>query len=75
MRLGYCACAAEVNASHPKRNRNTARATEFVPLRILAPWRNQYAMLRAGFAGRGYCAIAFLLIGTMRLFAQGGERE
>jgi hypothetical protein len=32
-------------------------------------------MLRAGFAGRGYCAIAFLLIGTMRLFAQGGERE
>src|SRR2546427_1187276 len=50
MRLGYWACAAAVNASHPNRNRNTARATGVVPLRILAPWRNQYAMLRADFA-------------------------
>src|SRR5437879_13743054 len=50
MRLGYWACAAAVDASHPKRNRNTAGAIEVVPLRILAPCRNQYAMLRANFA-------------------------
>src|SRR5947208_1624993 len=50
MRLGYCVCAAAANASHPERNRNTALATGVVPLRILAPWRNQYAMLRADFA-------------------------
>src|SRR3989441_73441 len=50
MRLGYWACAAAVDASHPKRNRNTAGAIEVVPLRILAPCRNQYAMLRADFA-------------------------
>src|SRR6059036_900467 len=50
MRLGYRACAAAVDASHPKRNRNTAGAIEVVPLRILAPCRNQYAMLRADFA-------------------------
>src|SRR2546427_409274 len=49
MRLGYWACAAAVNASHPNRNRNTAGAIEVVPLRILAPCRNQYAMLRADF--------------------------
>src|SRR2546422_10217875 len=53
MRLGYWACAAAVNASHPKRNRNTAGAIEVVPLRILAPCRNQYAMLRADFAEPG----------------------
>src|SRR6267378_2197615 len=50
MRLGYWACAPAVDASHPKRNRNTAGAIEVVPLRILAPCRNQYAMLRADFA-------------------------
>src|SRR6266446_2263749 len=49
MRLGYWACAAAVDASHPKRNRNTAGAIEVVPLRILAPGRNQYAMLRTDF--------------------------
>src|SRR5258708_21833997 len=47
MRLGYCACAAAVDASHPRRN--TARANRVVPLRILAPCCNQYAMLRADF--------------------------
>src|SRR5712692_4334365 len=51
MRFGYCACAVAVDASHPRRNRNTAGATGVVPLRILAPCRDQYAMLRAPFAG------------------------
>src|SRR5437773_11748878 len=50
MRLGYCVCAAAANASDPERNRNTARATGVVPLRILAPCRNQYAMLSTDFA-------------------------
>src|SRR5216110_3291384 len=50
MRLGYCVCAAAANASHPERNRDTARATGVMPLRILAPWRNQYAMLHVDFA-------------------------